>query len=126
MSIVFVWKSQYAVGEPELDKQHQYLFYLGNKIQKEDKQQARGYVMKLYKYATAHFKAEEEHMKKIKYPGAEYHGKLHEKFITDLNLMSKDFSNESFSELKTFLYTWLVDHILKEDNKYFIFANTKV
>jgi hemerythrin len=123
MSIVFVWEEQYAVGDQELDKQHQYLFYLGNKIQKDDKNQAKAYVMKLYKYAAAHFKAEEEHMKQIKYPDVENHRKLHDKFITDLNKISEEFSNESFDEFKTFLYTWLIDHILNEDNKYFIFSN---
>jgi len=125
MSIVFVWKEQYAVGEPELDKQHQYLFYLGNKIQNDDKKQAKSYVMKLYKYATAHFKAEEAHMKLIKYPDIEKHRKLHDKFITDLNLLSEKFSSDSFDKFKNFLFTWLVDHILNEDNKYFIFANEK-
>ena len=125
MSIVFVWKEQYRVEVPELDKQHQYLFYLGNKIQNEDKKQGKAYVMKLYKYASAHFKAEEKHMEQIKYPEAENHRKLHDNFISELNSISKDFSSDSFDEFKNFLFTWLVDHILNEDNKYFIFANQK-
>ena len=62
-------------------------------------------------------------LKQIKYPDVENHRKLHDKFITDLNKISEEFSNESFDEFKTFLYTWLIDHILNEDNKYFIFSN---
>jgi len=123
MSIVFVWKEEYAVGVPELDKQHQCLFDIGNEIQTVGKKQARKYIMKLYQYATAHFKTEEDHMKLINYPDVENHKKLHDRLITDLNSISKDFSNESFDEFKTFLHTWLIDHILNKDKKYFAFAN---
>jgi len=125
MGIVFVWKEKYAVGEPELDNQHRYLFDLGNEIQSADKSQAKAYVMKLYKYATAHFTSEETHMKQIKYPDLENHRKLHDKFITDLNSISENFSSESFEEFKRFLYSWLIDHILNEDNKYFLFSNSR-
>lgn len=125
MGIVFVWKEEYAVGEPELDNQHRYLFDLGNKIESADKNEAKAYIMKLYKYATAHFKAEETHMKQIKYPDVENHRKLHDKFITDLNSISMDFSNDSFEEFKVFLYSWLIHHILNEDNKYFLFSNSR-
>lgn len=79
--------------------------------------------MKLYKYATDHFKSEETHMKQIQYPDVINHRKLHDQFITDLNTLSENFSTESFDEFKNFLYTWLIHHILKEDNKYFVFAN---
>lgn len=44
MAIVFVWKEKYEVGEPTLDKQHRYLFDLGNEIQTVDKSQAKPYV----------------------------------------------------------------------------------
>ncbi len=123
MTIAFVWKEQYAVGVPELDHQHRYLFDLGNEIQKADIKQARAYVMKLYQYATAHFTAEEQHMKQIKYPDIKAHRKLHDQFVSDLNAISDPFTPQSFDELKKFLYTWLIHHILNEDHKYFVFAN---
>ncbi len=123
MSIVFIWKKQYAVGVPELDKQHQDIFNLGNKIQDANQDKAKTYVMELYKFARAHFKTEELHMKQINYPDLNSHRKLHDNFIADLNVISKDFTNESLETLKSFLYSWLIDHVLNEDNKYFHFSN---
>ena len=125
MGIVFVWNEKYAVGETKLDNQHRYLFDLGNKIESANESEAKAYIMKLYKYAIAHFTAEETHMKKIKYPDLENHRKLHDKFITDLNLIAENFSNESFEKFKSFLYSWLIQHILNEDNKYFLFSNSR-
>jgi len=123
MGIVFIWKKEYAVGIPELDKQHQDLFNLGNKLQNIDKSQAKPYVMDLYKYARAHFKAEEEHMEQLNYPNLKAHRELHNKFITDLNLITKDFTDDSFYEFKSFLNSWLIDHVLTEDSKYFDYSH---
>ncbi len=123
MSIVFIWKKQYAVGVPELDKQHQDIFNLGNKLQSVNPDEAKPYVMELYKFARAHFKTEELHMKQINYPDLDNHRKLHDKFIADLNLISKDFTKDSLDALRSFLYSWLIDHVLNEDNKYFLFSN---
>ncbi|MCP4670028.1 MAG: hemerythrin family protein [Desulfobacula sp.] len=121
MEKVFIWSEQYEVGEPILDDQHKYLFDLGNEIQTADKSRANHYVMKLFRYTSAHFKIEEDHMKKIQYPGIANHRKRHDKLLSDLNAVSNDFSNDSFEEFQNFLYSWLVDHILNEDKKYFAF-----
>ncbi len=123
MSVVFIWKKQYAVGVPELDKQHQDIFNLGNKLQRVNPDESKPYVMELYKYARAHFKTEESHMKQINYPDLNHHRKLHDKFIADLNLISKDFTDDSLDKLRSFLYSWLIDHVLNEDNRYFLFSN---
>lgn len=123
MSVVFVWEEKYAVGVPELDKHHRFLFDFGNTIQNIDKSQVKSSVMELYKYANAHFKAEETHMVAIGFPDADRHKKLHEKFITDLNTLTSDYRDDFMEKLISFLHTWLIDHVLNEDNKYFVFAN---
>ena len=123
MSVVFVWEDQYSVGIPELDEQHRYLFQLGNEISGIRDGQSGSFVMKLYEYARINFKTEEHHMEAVGFPELEAHKKAHESFVTDLNRITHGFPHGSKEELKIFLYAWLVNHILWEDNKYFIYAN---
>lgn len=119
MSVHFQWKEIYSVGERLLDDQHRYLFDLGNEIQTADGEKAKLYIMKLYRYAAAHFQKEEKHMRAIGYPEVGQHTDLHNRLISTLNDYSADFKSRSFSELITFLHTWLIRHILLEDKKYF-------
>lgn len=125
MSIVFVWEEQYSVGVPELDKQHRFLFDLGNDIQKFDKADVRKHVMELYKYATSHFNSEEQHMRQIGYPDLKNHHQLHETFITNLNTMTDNQGENLLKEVKRFLQNWLIDHILNEDKQYFEYVKNK-
>ncbi len=126
MSMQFEWKEEYSVGNSKLDQQHQYLFRMSNEIQNADFSEAKDYIKKLYKYTREHFSFEEEHMQGIGFPELEGHKELHNKMITDLNSITEAFSDNinSFEEIKIFLYSWWVDHILHQDKKYFNFTRT--
>lgn len=122
MTVIFIWKTEYAIGNDELDNQHKYLFRLGNDIQNAEIGKAKTYVMELYKYTRKHFQLEEEHMKIMLFPDLESHRLLHNKLLSDLNTLAEDFNqNDSFEKLRNFYFTWLTDHILQQDKKYFDF-----
>jgi len=126
MGIVFIWSDEYTVGNEELDNQHRYMFDLGNKIQSAKPSEARAYVMALYKYVTAHFTKEEEHMKSMGFPGIAEHQIIHENLITTLNDLAQGFQPEMLNELITFLHNWLINHILNDDKQYFDFVHSRI
>lgn len=122
MGIQFIWNADYSVGNEVLDSQHRHLFDLGNRIQQAKPAEAKAYVMSLYKYIRVHFTEEEQHMKNIGFPELTEHQAMHEQLITQLNKLSEGFRPEMMDELVTFLHNWLVNHVFKEDKKYFDFV----
>lgn len=126
MAVIFDWKNEYAVGNDELDNQHKYLFRLGNDIQTAETGEAKTYVMELYTYTRKHFQLEENHMKIMGFPDREGHILLHNKLLSDLNTIAEDFNpSDSFEKLRIFYFTWLTNHILEQDKKYFNFFHKK-
>ena len=127
MTVTFDWREEYAVGNEELDSQHKQLFNMGNEIQKVEDDKVKTYVMKLYKYTREHFHLEEEHMKTMLFPDLEHHRLLHDKLLSDLNTIAEKFDRKSdaLEKFRSFLFTWLTDHILQQDKKYFEFSRRK-
>ncbi len=125
MAIKFIWEDKYNVGDEEINRQHQFLFELGNEIQDAHINDAGRYVMKLIRYSKDHFINEEAHMKKIGFPEVERHKKLHDELVAKLSEISANFikDEEDFVKFKSFVYQWLTEHILHEDKKYFDFVN---
>ena len=78
MSIQFVWKDKYSVGDLEIDKQHKGLFELGNELPEvSGEQDVKPIIMQLFKYTREHFSAEEEMMNRIGFTYLAKHKKLH-------------------------------------------------
>ena len=127
MSITFIWEEKFNVGDDAINKQHQYLFEIGNNIQQAKLHEAGKYVMKLFSYTKNHFKAEEAHMKSLGYPDLDKHREIHDNLITKLSEITADSisTEEEFSGFKSFVYEWLTRHILNEDMKYFEFEKSK-
>jgi hemerythrin len=124
MGITFTWSNDYSVGNEELDNHHRYLLELGNTIQSAKPEEARTYVMTLYKYITDHFTREEHHMKSLGYPGVERHRKIHDDMITEFNTLSENFRPEMVDKLVLFLHNWLLNHVMNEDAKYAAYAKS--
>lgn len=124
MTVKFEWTEDYSIGHAELDNQHKHLFSLGNKISNAHIGDAKTYVMELYRYARQHFDLEEAHMKAIGFPDLDGHRLLHNKLLSDLNAITENFfaKKDAFEDFKSFLYNWLVEHVLQRDKKYFAFA----
>lgn len=73
-----VWCSEYSINKKSLDKQHQELFKIvdeindfvkkvQNNFEKEDRDNFKSIIFKLFNYIKFHFKNEEEFMEKINF-----------------------------------------------------------
>ncbi len=121
MKINFTWKQDYSVGDRYIDLQHRKLFKLANAIPEVlGERDVKDTIMQLYEYTRAHFTAEEAMMQQADYPKLDEHRKQHENLIAKLNLVSKqDFSSaDAVFRFKKFVYSWLVEHIMKQDMAY--------
>ncbi|MBN2717386.1 MAG: hemerythrin family protein [Deltaproteobacteria bacterium] len=125
MSDTFEWKDEYCVGEEILDNQHKYMFEQGNRITTLQPEETKRLIIDLYRYIMQHFTTEEAHMTAIGYPGVDKHRQQHEFIIDQLDKMLSGFIPDPRNtlKLKLFLFNWLTTHILREDKKYFDFAN---
>jgi len=116
--------NKYKIGIELSDKHHKNLIDIVNELfdtltKGADSETILFFIKRLNTYANAHFKAEEDLMLDYKYPDLLSHKVIHKKFIDKLELIAQRAKNESVGkELVTFLVTWLIDHILKEDKKY--------
>lgn len=128
MSIQFIWEDSYSVGREDIDKQHKHIFEIANSLSDTlDVATRSRFIMALYKHIREHFTAEEQMMKDIGYPKLEVHRNLHDDLITELNRIAEVSSRdrEPFGKLKTFLYHWVIDHILNHDMDYFRFTRER-
>ncbi len=122
-----VWKEEYNIGVDVIDKEHQRLFKIINKLfafGKEEKksQWACQEGIKYFKdHAMKHFAEEEKYMTSIGYAGLEVHRHLHEGFRRKtLPALEKELEQTNYSEdaVDHFLGVcagWLIGHTLTED-----------
>lgn len=122
------WKTEYNIGNPTIDKEHQDLFSLAKKAlvlvnaeESNSKEALIKMIVTLFKYVTNHFKNEQTYMGKINYPDLEQHKKLHNdmldllrKLITSLNTLDK---KEIEQQLYTFIDKYFIQHIIMEDKR---------
>ena len=114
----FIWQSDYKIGHPMVDKQHQYLFDLANNIlEAKNKSEITKYVMLLYKYVREHFRDEETLMKDIEYPEYPAHKKTHDMLLDKMVDISKNINEDNWDndEIRVFMHDWILDHILVKD-----------
>lgn len=119
------WRSEYVVGVPEIDRQHQYLFGLGARLGRaaetpESSANLAEIVKELVSYANEHFAYEEKIMEQAGYDNLAYHRAMHEFMRTRLTLLQARLVKGllSRSELSEFMETWLTEHIIMEDMRY--------
>ncbi len=124
-----IWKSEYNIGNLQLDKEHQQLFNIARKAfnvnkledEKVKLQELKTIVKELFEYVGHHFNDEQKFMERIKYPHLEEHKKLHTKMIDILKKIIKDFNTLDITEIekKLFLFidSYFIKHIILEDKK---------
>ncbi|MGA1931867.1 bacteriohemerythrin [Arcobacter sp. YIC-464] len=124
-----VWKSEYNIGNLQIDKEHQQLFDIArkafniNKLQDEKTKllELKKVVTELFEYVGNHFNDEQKFMERIKYPHLDEHKTLHTKMIDKLKTLIKDFNSleikEIEKELFVFIDNYFVKHIILEDKK---------
>lgn len=122
-----VWKEQYCIGVPNIDKAHKRLFSIVGRLMRlveEDEKDEHACVegIKYFKnYAIKHFAEEEEYMRSINYEGYETHKRLHEGLrdktlpALEQNMERSFYSDESVCQFLGVCMSWLTGHIMVED-----------
>lgn len=123
-----LWKDEYNIGVDVIDKEHQRLFKIINKLfrfsdEKDKSQWACQEGIKFFKdHALKHFAEEEDYMASITYEGLETHKRIHQEFREKtLPTLEKELEKTNYSEnaVEHFLGVcagWLVGHTLTEDH----------
>ncbi len=121
-----VWSDEMSVKIPSIDKQHQVLIGIINKLdeavnENKGKQVLKVILKELVRYTQAHFLYEEAMFTSKGYPESENHKKSHVKLFEKVDQFNKaveEGDEEIYNELLEFLNQWLFHHILKEDMAY--------
>jgi len=122
---IYSWKASLSVGIDEIDSQHKQLIqYINDLSEIIDKKASQEEVRKifdaLFEYTRNHFSLEEKLMEKHGYPLYEAHKKAHDNFCEKVIAFFEDYSKGKpvGEKLVTYLGTWLITHIAKDDKDY--------
>lgn len=123
----FVWQEEFNIGIESIDKEHQRLFKIINKIfefkgEEKNSQWACQEGIKFFKgHAIKHFADEEAYMASINYEGYKQHKLLHKGFrentlpVLEQELEQTDYSPEAVDHFLGVCAGWLIGHTLTED-----------
>lgn len=126
---MLVWKDNYSVGVDIIDEQHKHLFEIGNRayeILKDklciDKYDKMAEVLEdLREYTKYHFKTEEDYMLEAGYERYFVQKVAHKNFIAKLEEYDLDdlgeLADKEIEDILSFIFEWVLEHILKEDKK---------
>ena len=126
MEVQFTWQKEYNIGVDIIDKEHQRLFQIINKLFdfKEEKSSywACQEGIKFFKtHAMKHFSDEETYMESIHYAGLEQHRRIHTSFrentlpALEQELNNSDYSSDAVEHFLGVCAGWLIGHTLTED-----------
>lgn len=123
----FEWRDEYCLGVKEIDREHQQLFRIVNKLfeyreQEKDRQWTCQEGIKYFKtHALKHFGEEEAYMVSIGYKGLEQHRRVHQNFRENIlpaleqELEAEAYSPDAVDHFLGVCAGWLVGHTLSED-----------
>jgi len=123
---LFQWSDDYLTGNDVIDKEHQYLFSLLQKVFDVisqfggDQQIIMDSLDTLLDFTESHFRDEELMMRYYHYADYENHREKHDLMISQVEEMQKQISETDpirTTEILRFLKIWMINHILKEDTK---------
>lgn len=125
------WEDKYKVHHEEVDRQHQHLFDLLNRlydsVMEGSERGTLGEILNdLIEYTVYHFQIEEDLFKTIHYPKSEEHKQIHDDLTQTAVELQEKFSEGSATisfETLDFLRDWLTRHTLEEDQEWGRFIN---
>lgn len=127
MDAQFEWQEEFVIGVDSIDKEHQRLFKIINKLfrmkeEEKNNQWACQEGIKFFKgHAVKHFADEEAYMTSIGYEGLEQHRRIHKGFRENtLPALEQELEQSGYAEdtVDHFLGVcagWLIGHTLTED-----------
>lgn len=129
MTTKIQWHDRFNIGVESIDKAHQRLFSIVNKMVNYDEEDEKGRQwacaegIKYFKnYTLRHFADEEAYMQSINYSGYAAHKRVHddlkEKTLPALekDMVESDYSVESVQHFLGICIGWLTGHIMLEDH----------
>ena len=123
----FVWQEEYAIGVDIIDREHQRLFKIINKLfdfraEEKDSQWTCQEGIKYFKgHAMKHFADEEAYMLSIQYEGLEQHRRMHRSFrentlpALEQELERSGYAPDAVEHFLGVCAGWLIGHTLTED-----------
>jgi len=123
---LMTWTDELAVGLPQIDREHHWLLDATNLLHDELNQpQPRPEVIAqtlngLMDYTVNHFVGEEHLFQQVRYPHADAHRALHDRFTAQVMALIQD--HEAGKDIGThtleLLKNWLIQHIMVADKAY--------
>jgi hemerythrin-like metal-binding protein len=126
------WTDEFSVGVPEIDRDHQTLLSLLNKLHDAEQagmgQETLGKVVGgLMFYVSYHCTHEEELFLRAKYPRYEEHRQQHEVLRSAVKEIYADFHAGAVEKLPQvaleFLKSWLYEHVMGADRDFAGYLN---
>lgn len=123
----FVWRDDLNIGVEEIDREHQQLFRIINKLfaLQQEKKSSQFTCQEGIKYfeghAAKHFEEEEAYMASIGYEGLEHHRAIHSGFrdhtlpTLEKELERSGYSPEAVDHFLGVCSGWLIGHTVTED-----------
>jgi hemerythrin len=125
MSLIKWTPEEFGTSVSQHDEEHKHLFGLLNGLHASVATGERGSIGRsldgLIAFVAQHFEAEEENMRKVKYPALDQHCLEHEKLVKTCVGLQQQFhagQAEITEETTAFLRDWLKEHIPHVDRKY--------
>ena len=120
------WDESIGVGVPQLDEDHKRFIGILKYIEAHQNADVRSepislVIEQIREYASTHFPREEKYMRNIEYPHIEEHKHIHKQFMEKTATLCVDIMNkrqETPKDIHQFLTHWVVEHILREDQRY--------
>lgn len=122
-----VWKDEFNIGIDAIDKEHQRLFSIINRLfvlrheeQKSGKACEEG-IRYFYEHAIRHFTDEENYMELIGYKNLKIHKRVHKDFrdrtlpVLEGELKRSNYSPEAVDHFLAVCAGWLIGHTMTED-----------
>ncbi|GMO55251.1 MAG: hemerythrin family protein [Treponemataceae bacterium] len=124
---IIEWEYRFSLGIPIIDKQHQQLVALTNKLYSaclldsaSMRQQFKQTMHEAVDYVRYHFSTEEKLMALLEFTGTDEHKKQHENFVREVLQTVKDFEGgKQFvpNTLVRYLREWIFSHIAVYDKR---------
>jgi len=119
------WLPAYAVGVPQIDREHRRLFALAEDMHQamlagQGKAALSALLADLVAYTGYHFEHEEQLMRRTGYPGYQDHQKQHERFRASAQAMQERAASGEVTmtiEVMQLLIEWLKSHIAASDRQ---------
>lgn len=124
---MMTWQDEYNIGVEIIDKEHQRLFKILNKLfyfdeeEKKNQRACQEGIKYLKTHAVKHFADEEEYMASVGYPDLEQHRRIHAGFrehtlpALEQELERTGYAQEAMEHFLGVCAGWLIGHTLIED-----------